>query len=152
MAAGGFTAVGTIASLLVLLPRVTVNVDDPIEPSNSMSASFTIANNSIIPLWDAGAALAFRRIAAPALGVYLESVAPMGTTFLRPSWLHHKLAMDEHFTVTPAELVSYATEGDIWIVVSYQPWFLPIRCEKRFHFVTRPESNGRSYWFAMPSS
>lgn len=146
------TVMGAVAALLMLLPRLSVTVNEPVDPSNAMSAPFTITNSGFIPLWDVGAELVVRYISASAQGVTITSTAPNGTRFLRPDWLGHRLNMDDHFTLAPSDLVSRATEGDISIAVVYKPWILPFHCERTFRFISHRESNGYNYWFAVPPS
>jgi len=139
------TVIGAVAALLMFLPRLSVTVNDPVDPSNAMSASFTITNSGLIPLWDVGAVFVVRYISASPQGVSLTSAALNGTRFLRPDWLGHTLNLDDHFTIAPSDLVSWATEGDVSVAVVYRPWILPIHCERTFRFITHRESNGHNY-------
>jgi hypothetical protein len=136
----------------MLLPRLSVTVNEPVDPSNAMSASFTITNSGFIPLWDVAAKLLVRYLSASAQGVTITSVGETGTRFTGPAWFAHRLNMDDHFTLAPNDLVTRATEGDVSVVVVYRPWILPIRCVRTFRFVTHRESNGYNYWFAVPLS
>lgn len=49
---GAILSIATlIGAAAVGLPRPSVSQSDPVDPNNSMSASFTVTNNNYIPLW-----------------------------------------------------------------------------------------------------
>lgn len=145
---GLLSIIGGLAALLTFLPRPTVTVHGPVDPSNVMSASFDIEERGFVPLRRVGAALAIRRLNVG--DAVFEGAPRFGTRFIRPEWRGQKLDMDDHLTVTPSDYFFRATDGYIAIVVEYQPWFLPLHRERVFPFVTHRQTNGRLYWYALP--
>ena len=135
--------------MLTFLPRPTVTVHDPVDPSNVMSASFDIENGGFIPLRRVGISLAIRHLK---VGDSIFEGEPAFTSrFFRPEWRGESLRMDEHLTITTSAYIDRATDGYIAIVVEYQPWFLPLHREKVFPFITHRQTNGHLYWFALPA-
>ena len=151
-----------VATLLggaaVVPPRPAVIPGDPADPDNSMSAAFTVTNNSIVPLWHVSAFVGLGEIfgsdnkqkppnSTP------DTVPPFMTRMNMPQWQDHHLNVDDRFSVIPAQLFTgkfgYA---DIEIGVIYQPWFVPWQREKRFHFRTFMQSNGNLTWISVPPS
>lgn len=146
---GLLSIIGGMAALLTFLPRPTVTVHDPVDPSNTMSASFDIGESGFVPLRRVGTALALRRLN---LGTaFFEGDPGFGTRFFRTEWRGQTLHMDEHLTVTPSNFFYRAEDGYIAIVVEYQPWFIPFHRERIFPFITHRQTNGRLYWYALPA-
>ena len=83
--------------------------------------------------------------------VTLIGRADYQTTFTPTQWANHALNVDDSLTIILTDIINRADDGDIAIVVSYEPWILPIRLRKTFRFVTRRQNNGRTYWFAQPT-
>jgi hypothetical protein len=151
---GLVTLVGLVVALLTLLPRPAVTPSDPVDPDNPLSASFTIANNNFIPLRRVSASLGIGEIQP--VGKPLDPVveyAEQGT--LTPdAWIDHTLEMDDHYTITPYDVI-HATgdrEAAIEIVVSYNPWIMPFRRKRIFRFATHRQTNGKLYWYSLPSN
>jgi hypothetical protein len=74
----------------------------------------------------------------------------------RSDWANHDLDMDEKFTISPDQFIHITNglpvEGDIAIVVSYQPWIFPWKREKLFRFKTYKQTNGNLYWYSTPAN
>jgi hypothetical protein len=139
-----------MAALPTFLPRPTVTLSDPLDPSNVMSALATIRNDNAIQLRNLRAALAVHRVALS------DRIALVGrtdyqTAFTPAQWANHTLNVDDSLIIILTDIIERADAGDIAIVVSYEPWILPIRLRKIFRFVTRRKDNGRTYWFAQPT-
>ena len=143
---------GLIVGILTLLPRISVTASDPVDPNDTLSASFTISNNNFIPLRHVSAALGVEQIQP--FGVPLDSHIPRYKNggFVRTAWSNHSLDMDDKFTVTPSDLFKFKAprEASIAIDVFYQPWVLPWRREKIFRFDTHKNANGTFSWYSLP--
>jgi hypothetical protein len=155
---GVCTIIGTVAALLTFVPRPSVVPGDPVDPSDSMSASFTIVNTTFIPLWHVTAEVASGYLnggKAPDSSItrtMKPEFATLGPRLVRPEWKDHTLNMDDRFTITPADLFRHAKEGEIATVVMYKPWILPLQREKVFRFLTYRQTNGNLYWYSLPSN
>lgn len=151
---GALALIGGAVAFLTLLPRISVTPSDPVDPDNALSASFTISNNNFIPLRHVSASLGIGEIQP--VGKPLDpNVAYSEQGSLMPdSWTNHSVDMDERFTITPFDVVhAYGDrQASIQIIVSYQPWILPLERQKRFRFETHRQTNGKLYWYALPSS
>jgi hypothetical protein len=150
---GTLALIGGVVAVLTLLPRISVSPTDPVDPDNPLSASFTIANNNFIPLRHVSAVLGIGEIQP--VGKPLDAdIAYRDQGALAPAaWSNHSLDMDDHFTVSPYDVVhAYGDrEAAIQIIVSYKPWILPLDRQKRFRFQTHRQTNGKLYWYALPT-
>ncbi len=66
----------------------------------------------------------------------------------------HYLREDETFMITPNDIFTSddkAMEGDLAVLVTYQPWIIPWQCNKVFRFFANKQSNGSTYWYSVPS-
>jgi hypothetical protein len=129
---GGTVALfGVVVGLLAILPRVSVTPSDPVDPNNTFSASFVIANGTYVPLRNVTATLAIGQLQGLGKGPVDPNFHPNYTSRLGfPTWSNHMLAMDDKFTITPDDVIhavsgSGVGDAEIAIVVSYQPWILP---------------------------
>jgi hypothetical protein len=134
-----------------------------------LSATFTIANNGIIPLskivvfvatcWlnvSVGSGSAPVVMASPEAkdGGNCRSYERSG--FVYSDWGHPTLAGDERQAIELRDVfsaihVAHAADADIAISVAYQPWFLwPIKRHKMFRFITRRDQNGDIRWVPIP--
>lgn len=141
--------IATLITLFTLWPRPIVTVSAPVDPSNTMSAQFDVVNGGFVQLRYVGAALALGRIR---LGSGILQGTNFETRLVRPIWRGYTLNMDERFTMTLSDLFYRASDADIEIVVDYQPWMVPVHRQKTFRFVTHRQTNGRLYWYALPSA
>jgi hypothetical protein len=149
-----------VATLLggaaVVLPRPAVIPGDPADPDNSMSATFTVTNNNIVPLWHVNASVGLGEIFGPDNKRKPPNSTPdMNPPFRShiglPQWQDHHLNVDDRFSIVPAQMFQGKTGyADIEIVVAYQPWFVPWPREKSFHFRTFVQSNGNLTWISVP--
>lgn len=72
----------------------------------------------------------------------------------KDKWLDRALAMDERFTITPADMFTCCGSArvagaEFGIAVKYNPWILPWTRTKVFPFVTHKQSNGQLYWYPI---
>ena len=141
----------------VVLPRPTVIPSDPVDPSNPLSASFTIINNSFIPLRHVTTLIGIGRVFSPDVKEFpprSEDYLPdFRTRLTREAWTNHSLDIDERFTVTPEDVIHGPSgAADIAVVVIYRPWFIHWDREKLFRFKTYRQTNGNLYWYSFPSN
>jgi hypothetical protein len=153
----GAVILGAAASAVAFLPRVAVEVssdagDDP------WSSPFIITNTNIVPLEDLGIYMGLCRVVEKGPRgpfTWKGEEDQCGTSNLsrlyHEIWLHHRLAMDEKYSVTLQDAFPLPKESfgqaDISIVVSFDPWIIPVRQQKEFRFVTRKTSDGKYRWF-----
>jgi hypothetical protein len=146
-----------IATLLggaaVVLPRPTVTADEPVDPQNTLSASFTIVNTNFIPLRHVTAALGLGQLKTiNGVTIQSQSWPQFDTKISFITWENHALNMDDKFTITPDQLFhGKFKDGDIEISVSYRPWFIPWTRIKAFRFRTYQQTNGNYYWYSAPT-
>jgi hypothetical protein len=150
------TLLGGLAAAVTFLPRVSVTPADAVDPNNPFSASFTITNANFVTLYNVGARIALGRVVAEPLPFDPPKHFEYGSGgFTRPEWNNHTLAMDERFTITPQGMFGMQpgaklSGADLAIVVRYRPWFVPIKREHAFRFITHRQSNGELYWYSRP--
>jgi hypothetical protein len=155
---GFATLIGIPAFVLSVLPRVSVFLPSTqVDPNNVLSVSFEISNTGSIPLNDASAKLAIGDIGEGNDPGMHRTKKPNGVPYfdlyfpIEPDQ-HHHLGLDERFTINPeSQLGGYVRSADIEIVVTYQPWIIPIHREKRFRFVAIKDRQGNTYWRSWPS-
>jgi hypothetical protein len=154
------TIVGAVVGLLIFLPRVTVEPAGQIDPSSPYPIPFTIINTGIIPLMNLQPAVGLCSVTLtmekkPPQSPPDSCAGSLGTRFVMPQWFIRKLSMDERHVVRFDDVFDI-TEGvklaaaDISIIIQYDPWMLPIRREKEFHFATRFEKDGKLSWIPRP--
>lgn len=145
------TLVGVAASIAVFLPRPIVSPPSiPFDNNNRFSVSFDIINGGYIPLEDCGVSLGVGQITSKGAHLDPSFFPTFGSRLVMPAWQHHRLAMDERFTVVLSDLMRNVESADIALIVSYKPWFFPIHKEKIFRFVTFKQKDGQSYWRSWP--
>jgi hypothetical protein len=149
------TIFGAGIAALVLLPRVVVDSSVPVDPSNPLSSSFTIINTGYIPLRDINISIGIGQIVTEPAQIDPNFIPSFKSRLIRPEWMHHRLYMDDRFTITIGDIFSLGPSirlsgADIAIVVSYNPWFIPIKKEKILRYVTKKQTDGRLYWYSRP--
>ena len=145
------TVLGFVISLLVLLPRPTVFPPSvPLDQKDQFSVSFDITNSGYIPLADCTASLGVGQITSKGANLDPGFIPTFESRLVMPAWQHHRLGMDERFTIVLSDAVHPVESADIAIIVSYKPWFFPINREKIFRFVTFKQTNGHQYWRSWP--
>lgn len=147
---GAATIIGTFG---VVIPRPVVTPSEPVDPQNSLSASFTVANTGYIPLWHVTGRIALGKLKTT------NNITLLGTDFKSliniPAWTDHNLYTDDGFTIVPDEIARRILpnknfgEAEIEIVVSYQPWFIRWTRTRRFRFETYRQTNGNYYWYLV---
>jgi len=152
----GATMLGAFGAVVTFLPKILVTASQPVDAKDPFSVSFTITNDSFIPLNDVNVSLGvgqvttFPRLPDP------NFIPSFKSRLVRPEWKNHTLAMDEKFTVLIEDIFTARSDSlmvsgaDLAIVVDYRPWFLPINKEKIFRFKGRPVTNDLFYWYFFP--
>ena len=147
---------------MIFWPRLTVEAGAPFDPSKGDPLAFTISNTGFMELRDVEPAVGLCGIGASPIP---PCNGPLTTKMSRTNWRVKFFEIDEKYTIRvdasgpqstdglfyfpPGQIVSNM-EIEISIVVSYQPWILPIRRTKEFRFGTRQERNGTLSWVARP--
>jgi hypothetical protein len=170
-------AVATFVSALVaFLPRVTIEIGDPVDPSNAFSARVSVTNNSIA-LERAKLSFGFCKIiygGGPGYGVTLRTKrgnCDDGSDALVLSPDEHNLDRNAKFTVLLKDFMNPPKfgGGDIVMVLRYVPWplatlhldwlFLYLHLDRllpylhldrlfkqQFRFMARDDGNGNFRW------
>ncbi len=149
----GIAVLGFLIALLTLLPRITVNASEPVDPTNSLSALFTITNSGFIPLRKVSASLGLGEIQPVGKPLDPDVGFDNPSGLARTAWSNHSLDMDDSYTISPFEMIhAYGDrQAAIEIIIQYNPWLLPWTVTRRFRFETRRQSNGRLYWYSIPA-
>jgi len=156
LAWGAFLAFCTILGLIALWPRVVVDPEQQIDPSNPHPISFKITNTGFIPLWNLQPGFGLCEFdASPPHDLPDRCKGPLGTIFINDHWAVAELARDETiqlrlddlFSVEPPSIFGAA---DISIVLSFNPWFLPVTRKAEFRFQTHVEKDGKLSWVPRP--
>jgi hypothetical protein len=149
------TLLGFFIGLLVLVPRITVNPEGTLNPSNPYPISFGITNIGYIPLVNV----------QPMLGICTFVVGEpetmpdrcqgqLGSRLVPTKWFVRRLAIDEKSVIRLDDVFGLNGNkfggADISIVIRYQPWHIPIHQETEFRFVTRKENDGTLSWLPRP--
>ncbi|MGA2267963.1 MAG: hypothetical protein ABSH44_05780 [Bryobacteraceae bacterium] len=156
---GASTLLGGLVAILALMPRVLVEPpSNATDVDDAFSVSFDVVNANFIPLRNIGIALRLGKIISRNGAVTIES--PTGgfdnpnTGFFLSDLAQRELQMDERFTVRMADFplkpaMGKVTFADMIFMVSYNPWFLPIRRVKEFRFFACKEPN-TIVWHSWP--
>jgi hypothetical protein len=158
------TLIGGTAAIVAFVPRVTVEWAGADDEKFAWQPSFLIKNINVIPLEDLGVYLVLCRILPNISDEEARRLKPTecsyhgrGSELFRDIWTHHRLAMDEFYTIQLTDLfyLTNVTNAyvDIAIRVRYYPWFLHVGLLQRiktFRFIGRKLLNGRVVWEAYP--
>jgi hypothetical protein len=150
--------VGLIISVLIFWPRVTLEYGEPVDPENSLSATFTVVNSTfIVPLQDVAVKMGVCQIMFGSNPLNLRGRCNNSDpiTWSKPEWYHHRLTADERYGISFGDLINPGpgaklSGADVSVVVTYQWWFIPIKCRKVYRFVTRVQSDGKLHWYSQP--
>jgi hypothetical protein len=153
-----------VLGLVVFWPRVTVEAAREIDPDAPQGISLKITNTGVLPLRNLQPAIGFGVLAPQGVPVPdLPVTGPFtGRLAFRP-WFAKSLAMDEQYEIKLDATSSAANDGifffppdyklarlDFSLVLVFNPWIFPVRCEKEFKFATRIESNGKLSLMPQP--
>lgn len=147
------TLISGVSGALVLLPRVAVQVSDPVDSNDPFSASATITNAGYIPLDSVKTDIAIEQIIfVNQYGRRISLIGDMQTQRMHPvRWIPQDLGLDSGYTVALNDSFSSNrrsfVSGEMAIVVEYEIPLLHLHREKRFPFITKHQSNGYFYWY-----
>ena len=152
MVLGLCTILGGIAAAVVFLPRPIVSAPSvPLDQNDIFSVSFDIINGGYVPLEDSGILLGVGQIGTRGARINSSFTPTFESRLAYAPWQHHRLGMDEKFTIVLTDAIKGQIDfADIAIIVSYKPWFFPIRREKVYRFVSIRQTDGHSYWRSWP--
>ena len=154
--AAAIALAAAVVGLLFLWPRVTVDPEGPVDPSNPRQISFKITNTGFIPLKNAQPALGLCEIwFGPPKNLPERCEKSLGTRFRKPQWFVKTLARDESVKIRIDDLFNIQPPAefgaaDISIRVDFNPWIIPIQYAVEFRFQTRIETNGMLSWIPRP--
>ena len=132
---------------MVFASRVTVSSFSPLNPNDPFSTRFSISNDGAFSIDDVE------------FGCYLKDISfPEGGGFSNFSVIDSSLPIK---TIEAGEKATYKcllsvpnvsghSQADIYVLVSYQPKFLPYRVKKPYRFVMQQGSDRQWYWFGQP--
>lgn len=146
------TVLGGVAAVVVFLPRPIVSAPSaPLDQNDIFSVSFDITNGGYVPLADSRIFLGVGQIGTKGTRIDPSFIPTFKSRLAYAPWQHHRLGMDEKFTIVLTDAIKGQIEfADIAIIVSYKPWFFPIRREKAYRFVSVRQADGHSYWRSWP--
>ena len=146
----GVLAFCTFLGIVVLWPRVTVEANNA--GDNPSVVSFIESNTGYIPLENVTDAMALCYLDFGKLRISGNCAQLGAVRIVSPQWKKHRLNIDDKNSLDMREAFAtyggptQVTAGDIAIIVTYQPWIVPITMEKKFHFATKASNDGRTYW------
>jgi hypothetical protein len=157
--------VSIIAGAFFFYPRLLVDSEQYGGSGNPFSVSFVI-RNGFVPLESVNVGIGICWIHAELnIGTYDShgmindcGDKPHATLFTPKEWKGHRLESDgiytinlidgfnEYFYSLMPSLIEYFKSADISIVISFQPWIVPIRMTKEYRFTAAPDSKGKVIW------
>jgi hypothetical protein len=147
---GGILAFCTLLGIVVLWPRVSVEVNN--SGNNPSVVSFMESNAGYIPLENVTDAMALCYLDFEKMRISGNCAHLGNVRITPPQWKKHRLNIDGKNSLDMRDAFAtygspmQVTAGDIAIIVTYQPWIVPITMEKQFHFATKVSNDGRTYW------
>jgi hypothetical protein len=130
----GVAALGTLVTVLSLLPQLSISAEAPMRPLEPLSSPFILTNTGLVPTQNVGYSCVLHRVVGHVpgsrqRGIILPTalIAPEEMGWLQPSEsVMLTCANDEQFgpSVVPIDSVS---EAVVSIFVVYVPWLLPRR-------------------------
>lgn len=166
--------VGFASAVMTFWPRPTVDIGDPIDLSDPLSAPITVVNTSYVPFERVSIALGLCNLRiTPRLtfqGPSFDCGGGSNARLITPQTSSHRLGIDERWrgllreffpflkdfatACQPAHACGPFSGGDITIVVSFAPWpwaWLHLDRifgrEKQFRFEASNEPDGKFRWF-----
>ena len=148
------TLVGIFLGSLALIPRVGASTNTPSAGNYPSNQQFTFTNNTLYALRNVRIAMGICEMSgenAP----YDENAEcdyknPGSLSF--PGWNRDLFRTDDSITVSPGEKIAGKMSGiNVGFTLTYQPWRIPMRCEKIFAYKTKRGADGQIYWFAVPN-
>lgn len=149
----GTAALAGILGLVTFLPRVTVTVSNPLDPTNPFSATATVSNTGYLPLYSVQPAFGLKKMTFgnPAAPRTIESSSKNSYVGLASSlWRPSDLGIDDKFTFGLNEIWGKQPNllnADIAILVKYEIPIIHLKREKIFPLTAVKQTNGQFYWY-----
>jgi hypothetical protein len=156
----GILAIATLLGYVVLIPRVTASVSDPVDPSNPFSSSLTITNTGLLPLSEVEPEFGLKKMTFGNPDNPTTFVGPADKpgdfeTFQTLEWeTPSTLDMDGVLMVGLNDIWGKQPSllsADIAIIVSYRLPLIHLKRQRIFPFRAVKQTNGNFYWYAKPS-
>jgi len=151
------TIIGLPSAILFFWPRVMVSAPStPLDPNEVLSTSFEVSNAGVTPLEHVTVVFSLGQVSGKGVrnGVRAKLdrnfIPDFNGGFAMRQYADKTLRADEQFTVILSDFMGNVESADIALIVQYQPWFLPIDCEKKFRFITYKHWNGIHPWQSWP--
>jgi hypothetical protein len=149
----GIATLAGILGLVTFLPRVTVTVSDPLDPTNPFSATVTVANTGYLPLNSVEPAfglmkMTFGNPAAPR--TFQSSSQKKYVGIANRLWHPSDLGIDDKFAFGMNEIWGNQPNlltADIAILVKYEIPIIHWERQKIFPLTAVKQTNGRFYWY-----
>jgi hypothetical protein len=154
----------TLLGVVVLWPRVNVDVEKEPDFSSAIPNSITVLNTGSVTLRSAAVSFGLCRAVSDSGAMFAGRNPPTkcnggaldGSVSHVSAWEGHTLVVDEKWTVTGSRgFMGFGSEklrdGDVDYIVSFWAWPLPFfRHTVEFRFATRRQSNGSLIWVPFP--
>jgi hypothetical protein len=155
-------AIGLASAVVTLLPRVTLEIGDPIDALDAWSAPVTVSNPNFITLDRVGLAIGLCSIRilpnVELRGAKAACDEGSATRLQPPRWRNtHHLGMDDKWRVLLQDAINQPrgfSGADITMVVTFVPWPFSwlhqdqiFQREKEFRFNAVNQPDGKYRWF-----
>lgn len=144
----------TLTSVMGLLPKISVSLPPPLDPSKPLSQPFTITNEGYFALNNVGMSCAIRYIRDPAC-VSIKGAQDYSSRIQEHEFerIAPVLEPGEKYTkLCPIQDGCQIKQADIAVVVSFRPAWFPFFREKLFRFRTTEGADGNLYYYPQPAS
>lgn len=130
------------------VPRLSIATQSSLDPNNPLATPFVVSNNGYLPVFNVDFICGIGHLDF-ANGSRFEEFG-MTTTEMHED----RIGTDEQATVRCDWMVkgSPITDGDISIIVKFEPFMFPKQRDKSFRFVSVRNSSGNLQWIPKPLS
>lgn len=142
------TVIPTVLAYLgaiALWPRISVDVKEPLDKRDALSAPFEVSNTGIFDFKNLEFEWETRSAGNSQLNHQFNNIK-----VINPSQKIPLLKANEHaplFSVVPKITHADVDNADLIVSVRYQPRWIPLNFSQRFRFVTRKTSEGEVRWY-----
>jgi hypothetical protein len=152
---GWFLGFCTALGIIALWPRVTIEPEGQIDPSNPHPIYFKITNTGFVPLRDVdpfiGLCVYF---AGEPRNLPERCEGPLGARFLMSQWHVRWLARDEPTKIRLDDALNIGPQlggADISVGLVFSVWMIPLlRVPIEYRFQTHVERDGKLSWIPRP--
>jgi hypothetical protein len=160
IAASVAAVVGFASAVATFLPRVSIDIGEPIDSANALTAPITVTN-TFVPLERASLSLGLCQLSVGGwnlVGANKTCEGGSGVHLMPPPMVNHHLGTDDKWRVLFRDFIDSVNtnfaSGDVTMVIKYTPWpfaYLHMdwlfRREKQFRFTARKAGENRWQWF-----